>query len=64
LAISARAASRSPYGTNATGPNIGPKPSRYLAWPVIDTVAIVRPWKLPWVEMIVVRAGWPATTCW
>jgi len=36
----------------------------WVSWPVIDTVPIERPWKLLWVEMIVVRCGAPATTFW
>ena len=47
---------------NSTGPTSGPKPSRYFACPVTETVAKDRPWKLPLVDTMVVRSGCFATS--
>ena len=60
--IMVRAASASPKGMKRTSDRSGPKPSRYLAWPVTDSAPMVRPWKLPSNEINSTRLGWLRTT--
>ena len=59
--IAASTALRSVSGIWSKPSTLGPKPSRYLAWPPAAIVASVRPWNAPSKVSVRKRSGWPST---
>ena len=57
--IASRTALRLPSGTWSKPGTGAPKPCRYLALPVADSMARVRPWKAPSKHSTRVRSGRP-----